>query len=99
MVGLRAGRNGSLDQTYQGLASLVESYLRGDPIATTDVNNRLAEYASVFAGYAQSAAEIVALVAANPGTIVTLPPDAPRDQPDHAALVPLSGPRPATGTA
>ena len=67
---LRAGRYGSLDKTYQGMASLAESFLRGDPIATTDVNNRLAAYAAVFAGYAQAAAEIVALVQANPGTIV-----------------------------
>ena len=71
VLGLRAGRNGVLDRTYQGLASLVESFLRGDPIATTDVNNRLAEYALVFAGYAQSAGEIAALASAHPGTITT----------------------------
>ncbi len=77
--GLHAGRNGTLERLYQGLAGLVEAYLQGDPIANSDVNQRLADYATIFSGYAQSTAEIAALVGANPGTIINLPslPHAP----------------------
>jgi len=80
IVGLRAGRINMLDLTYSGLASLVASFLQGDPIATSDVTSRLDAYATVFSGYTQAVNEINSLIKANPGTIVNLltSPSAPR---------------------
>jgi hypothetical protein len=58
-------------KTFQGLVTLVQSYLRGDPISTTDYTQKLTDYAVVYALISSMTNELGTLVFVTPGSIVT----------------------------
>lgn len=53
------------------IVNLIDSYLKGDPVATTDVNAKLLTYATALKTLATAIDEVNVLVDANPGTIKT----------------------------
>ena len=68
---LRMPRQGQAQAFWDGFEQLVTSYFGGVPISQGEASTRLAEYASALNAQAQVADEIMALVAANAGSLHT----------------------------
>jgi GDSL-like Lipase/Acylhydrolase family len=64
-------RQGQAQQFWDGFEQLATSYLGGVPVDASDTLTRLTDYATALNAQAEVANEIVALVAANPGTLNT----------------------------
>jgi hypothetical protein len=54
---------------FRAYAALVDRFLAGDPISSTETVNRATDFAKVFHAIAQAADDINALIVANPGTL------------------------------
>lgn len=59
-------------QLFLGARHAVGSYLRGDPVSTAEVAQKMLDYAVVYALLARVTDEAATLIAANPGTISTV---------------------------
>jgi hypothetical protein len=65
-------RQGRAQQFWDGFEQLATSYFGGASVDAGDALTRLTDYATALNAQAEVAGEIVALVAANPGTIRTI---------------------------
>jgi hypothetical protein len=64
-------RQGQAQQFWDGFEQLASSYFGGAPVSAGDALTRLTDYATALNAQAQVASEIVALAAANTGTLHT----------------------------
>ena len=62
---------GSPADIKMGIVQALDAFLRGDPIATADINAKLLTYATALKAYAAALDEANVLVDANPGTLAT----------------------------
>lgn len=63
---------GDLGAARQGIASSVDAYLHGEPLATADINAKMLAFATALKAVLAALEEINVLIDANPGTLKTV---------------------------